>query len=117
MAIHPHFGDWYRSAAVTPSEGLLDKRWKGIEDLAKEPTPDQLLNLAKLFVLPNPTESSVPVGFRESFRAHDDFFPSKGELQEIRVLAGIVIRVVIERDHPLAALAALALVCGSFGAR
>jgi hypothetical protein len=117
MAIHQQFGDWYRPAAVTPAEGVLDKRWKGVEEIAKQPDPNQLLDLARLFVMPNAPESSVPVGFRESLHAHDDFFPLKGGLQELRVLAGIVIRLVIEGAHPLAPLAALALVCGSFGAR
>lgn len=117
MAIHASFGDWYRTAAVTPSEGLFENRWKAVEELVQQPTPDQILSLAKLFVLPNATESTVPAGFREVFHSHDDFFPSKGDIQELRVLAGIVVRLVIESEGPLASLAALALTCGSFGPR
>jgi hypothetical protein len=117
MAIHPNFADWYRSAALTPPEGLVDKRWAGVEDLANAPTPTLLLGLAKLFTLPNATESTVPHGLRDSFRAHDDGFPSRNNLQELRVLAGAVLRLVIEQHQPLSPLAALTLTCGSFGPR
>jgi hypothetical protein len=117
MVIHQQFGDWYRSATLTPTEDLLQKRWTGIEDLVKQPTAPQLLGLAKLFTLPHATEAVIPAGFRESFRAHDDLFPLRDNLQELRILAGIVLRFVIETKEHWAPLAALAIACGSFGAR
>ncbi len=120
MAMHQNFADWYRSAALTSPEGLLKNRWAGVQDIAKQIKPSTatlLLSFAKLFTLPNVTESAVPVGFRDAFRAHDDNFASRDNLQEIRVLAGAIIRLVIEQSQSLSPLAALALTCGSFGPR
>jgi hypothetical protein len=117
MPIHPSFADWYRSAALTPPEALLDKRWAGVEDSVKQPSAALLLSLAKLFTLSIAAESAVPAGFRDTFRAHDEAFPSRNNLQELRVLAGAILRLVIEQNQPLSPLAALALVCGSFGPR
>jgi hypothetical protein len=117
MARNPNFADWYRSAGLTPPEGLLDSRWKGVEQLTKQPKPTLLLGLAGLFALPRATETAVPEGFREVFRAHDEYFPSKNNLQELRVLAGATLREVIDQRQALAPLAGLALVCGAFGPR
>jgi len=116
MAIHPNFADWYRSAALTPPEGLLEKRWAGVEAVVKKPSASLVLSLAKLFSLPNATESFVPAGFRDPFR-NDESFPSKNNVQELRVLAGAVLRVMVEQHQPLSPLSALALVSGSFGPR
>ena len=120
MAMHQNFVDWYRSAALTSPEGLLKNRWSGVEGIAKTIKPSNatlLLSFARLFTLPNATESAVPSGFREAFKAHDDNFASRNNLQEIRVLAGAILRLMIEQRQSLSPLAALALICGSFGPR
>jgi hypothetical protein len=117
MAFDQRFADWYRSAALTPPEGLLEKRWGGVQSAIKKPKAAFVIDLAKLFTIANVSESAVPAGFRDSFRSVDEAFPSKDNLQEMRVLAGAVLRMIIEERHSLAPLAALALVCGSFGPR
>lgn len=117
MAIHPHFADWYRSAAIAPPEGLLEKRWAGVEAATKQVNAPLIMALAKLFTLPTASESAVPAGFRDPFRSQDEVFPSKDNLQEMRTLAGAVLHMIIEERYSLAPLAALALVCGSLGAR
>jgi hypothetical protein len=115
--MHPDFADWYRSAALTPPEGLLDKRWAGVEDVVNKSDATMLLSLAKLFTLPIAKESSVPDGLREAFWAHDNTFQLRDNLQELRVLAGAILRVVVERRKAASPLAALAIACGSFGPR
>jgi hypothetical protein len=118
MPMHASFADWYRSAAVSPPEGLLQKRWAGVEDLAKRPEADLIIGLARLFVLNKTDEAIVPIGMRDAFRAHDETFQSKGNLQELRVLAGAVLRQVIEeKQEEAATTAALALCCGCFATR
>jgi len=117
MTVHQGFADWYRSAAITPPQGLIEKRWAGVETLAAKPDAQLILGLALLFTLPNPTESVVPPRLREVFRSQDDGFPSKDNFQELRVLSGAALRIVIEQGHPPATLAALALACGAFGPR
>ena len=81
MSIHPNFADWYRSAMITVPEGLLQKRWTAVEAVAKKPNADLIIRLAKLFTLPSAAESAVPEGFREAFRAQDETFPSRDNIQ------------------------------------
>jgi hypothetical protein len=114
--MHPNFADWYRSAAVTPPEGLLEKRWAAVEVLAKEATRESIVQLARLFALPN-AEGMVPAGFREAFKEHDEGFAYKGGGQELRVLAGAILRTVIEQNGAHAVAAALSIACGAFGPR
>lgn len=117
MGMHPDFADWYRSATLTPPDGLLEKRWAGVEDMVKQPNAASLLACVRLFALSQATEGSVPAGMRDTFRAHDATFPSRDNIQELRVLAGAALRIVIEQDEEWSPLAALALVCGLFGPR
>jgi hypothetical protein len=117
MSIHPAFADWYRSATINPPEGLLQHRWTAIEEIAKNPTCDFILGLLRLFALPGATEAAAPEGFRTAFLAHDEAFPSRGNLQELRVLAGATLRRVIEEGGYNATLAALGLLSAAFGTR
>jgi GTPase-associated system-like protein len=114
MGMNPRFPDWYRSVTVTPVEGLILKRWNAIEQLAQNPKPEFVIALLRLFLLPDSTESSVPEGLVEAFRANDEAFPSKGNLYEIRILAGVILRQIIEEKNSVATFAALGIACASF---
>lgn len=117
MAMHPNFPDWYRSAALTPQESTLNSRWEAVEAITKGPSADRVLVLAQLFVLPSSGETMVPGDLRDTFRKFDVTFPMRDNLQELRVLAGAALRLMIEQPGSSAPLAALALACGSFGPR
>jgi hypothetical protein len=117
MAIHPDFADWYRTAAVTVPEGLLPKRWAGIETILKKPTAQLIAALARTYVVGDAAGAFVPEGFREAFKAQDESFPTRDNFPELRVLAGAVLRQVIESNNRLSVFAALAITCGAFGAR
>lgn len=117
MPMHPSFADWYRSAGVSPPEGMLQRRWDGVEELAQKTEVDLIIGLIRLFVLPSSKETMVPSGMRDAFRAHDEAFESKGNLQELRVLAGAVLRHIVEQKNPSSTLAALGLVCACFATR
>lgn len=117
MAMHLNFSDWYRSAGLKPDEGLLNKRWLGLENCVKSLNAEQLINYASIFVTPPKANTEFLAGFAEEFRKHDNTFALKDNLQELRVLAGAILRLVIEENHRFATLAALTLECGSFGPR
>src|SRR5713101_5434475 len=117
MSVHPAFADWYRSAAVIPPAGQVDKRWAGVEALAKKPTPQQIVEFAKVFGSPSLKAVELPQAFLDALKAHDDTFSAKEGMGEIRVLAGAVLRVVIEAKSALAPLAALAVTSASFATR
>ena len=117
MAMHPNFPDWYRSVALTPQQEVLDARWGAIEDITKQPSTDLVLGMARLFVLPSPSEAHVPADLLDVLRKRDGIFPLRDNLQELRVIAGAALRHIIEQHGARSPLAALALVCGSFGPR
>jgi hypothetical protein len=114
--MNPSFPDWYRSATVTVPEGRLEKRWAGVQSICEKSDRPTIVALAAQFVLPG-RENLVTPGFRESFHAHDDVFPMKDNLEELRVLAGATLREIISRKGSSGRLASLALVCGAFGPR
>jgi hypothetical protein len=117
MARHPHFADWYRPSGIAPSEEVLDKRWAGVEEAAGKATTLLLLELAALFTVPGRDESTVPNEFRQAFKNHDDDLSARGNLQELRILAGATLRFLIEQENTMSPLAALALTCGAFATR
>ena len=117
MPMHANFADWYRSASVTPKEGELQKRWAGVEVLAKDPTRDLIIGLARLFAVNPKSDASLPAGFFEAFRAQDETFSQRDNTHELRVLAGAVLRQIIEAEDEDSKSASLALVCGAFGPR
>jgi len=116
MSMNPSFADWYRSAAVVLPEGRLEKRWEGIEALTEAINRDWVVYLAKLFVRAD-SEEAAHKEIRAVFHERDDTFPYKDNTEELRVLAGATLHHVIEQNGPHSLLAALALVCGSFGDR
>ena len=116
MSMHPRFPDWYRLVTVTPPEGVLHRRWRTVERLSQNSEFEPIKTLLALFTS-DVTEASVPGQLIEEFRVDDETFPSKGNLYELRVLAGAILRQIIEAKGPGATLAALGIVCGSFGPR
>jgi hypothetical protein len=117
MVTQGQFADWYAKVAVTPPDGLIGKRWAAVEESSGELTAKDVLDLAKLFTLPNIREAKLPDSIRQIFVKHDGDFRERNNLQELRVLSGAILRLVIAKSLRLASLAALSLVCGSFGPR
>jgi len=76
-----------------------------------------ILDLAKLFTVPSPRDLEAPAGFCDAFRSQDETFGARGNRHELRVLAGAVLRLVVDQGGPAATLAALGIVCGAFGSR
>ena len=117
MEIHKDFADWYRAASVTPSSELLEARWAGVLAGAKALNIEQAMELLKLYVASPPPSFTTPQFLDAHFRAADNAFPSRDNIIELRVLAGAILRQVMDADGPLASIAALGAVTGNFGPR
>jgi GTPase-associated system helical domain len=116
MSVNSSFADWYRSAAIVLPEGTLEKRWAGVEALADGINREWIVYLATLFAradLPSAAHDQL----RKIFKDKDENFPYKENLEELRVLAGAALHHIIALDGTYSMLAALAIVCGSFGRR
>jgi len=117
MAMHREFGDWYRAASVAPQAELLELRWSGVEAATEGLTTSLVIELVRLFVL-RPTAGYVaPPYFDKAFRDHDTAFPAKGNIEELRVLAGAVLRNALEAERVTASAIAYGLVSAAFGSR
>lgn len=115
--MHKAFADWYRAASVAPPLEVLEQRWAGVEQLTKQLTRAELTELVRLFsVLPN-AGYETPEFMDVAFRQHDSAFPTRGHMQELRVLAGVVLRTAIDEQNDSAVAAAYGLVSGSFHSR
>jgi len=115
MPMHKDFPDWYGVAAISPSADLLQSRWDGVETALNDLTSPNLIALLNLFCIHQTAAYKVPHFLDDAFRKHDVSFPSGGRnLEELRVLAGSILRLAIETQHNTAVAAALGLVCGSY---
>lgn len=115
--MHSDFADWYRAAGIDPPAGLLTARWTGVNTVAEAADVVDVLTAAKLFVLGQSSDTDVPAKFRAPFKDADEAFPGRGNIMEMRLLAGAILRIIIEKQTQLSTIAALALICGSFGSR
>lgn len=117
MAMHNDFADWYRAAAITPTQELLAARWEAVAQLAPELKGEEIVAMLKLYVIKPAPTYQAPDWFEETFREHDAAFPSRDNVEELRVLAGAILRQVMELDGPTSTAAALGLLSSSFGNR
>ena len=116
--MHKEFADWYRAASVVPPQDLLAARWSGIEDASKGLTAERVLDLVQLFAVKPAAGYQVPAFLDTAFREHDESFPTRDNIEELRVLAGAILRQAILRTmmaRPVASTYGLS--CAGFGVR
>jgi hypothetical protein len=100
-----------------PPQELLEQRWNGVEEAAKQLTAPALLTLLRLFSIRQEPGFKAPEFLDAAFRSHDTTFPTSGNLEELRVLSGAILRQSISSGTKSAIPAALGLVTASFGRR
>lgn len=106
------FGDWYRSAGITPDSEKLPKRWEAIE--AYVAGRDEVVSLTRLFYQLGEPNQQFLTEFRTEFQKPDPAFPMKGNDRELIVLAGAELIDVMQRSpHDVADLATLCVVCAA----
>lgn len=111
-----NFADWYRSASIAPPQEFLEQRWNGVEEAAKSITPSGIIDLLRLFSITQRPGFKAPEFMDSAFRKFDTAFPT-GNLEELRVLAGAILRQVVDSRVESAVTTALGLVTSSFGRR
>jgi hypothetical protein len=117
MAMNREFADWYRVASLAPSPELLDARWAGVEATSAALTASQIIDLVRLFVLRPHVGYKAPAFMDKAFRDEDTSFPAKGNSEELRVLAGAILRDAMDEEHAAAPAAAYGIVCAAVGNR
>ncbi len=114
MAMHSDFPSWYRSVTVTPLDGVLQKRWAAVEEFANMLTAGLVVDLLKLVILRDARFEAASSQFVEVIRKNDESFSVRDGAEEIRVLAGVVLRLRLTQPGEIATAIASGLVCGLF---
>lgn len=117
MVMHREFADWYRIAALSPPGELLEQRWQAVSDLGTNLSAEQLIEVLRMYAVRPLPSFKAPEFFDAAFRKHDASFPVMSNAEELRVLAGAVLRNIIETDANAAIATSCGLVCSSFGSR
>ena len=116
MAMNREFADWYRVASVAPSPELLNARW-AVEAASAALAASQIIDLVQLFVLRPDVAFETPAFLDKAFRDQDTTFPAKGNSEELQVLAGAILRNVIDEGYATAPAAAYGIVSAAIGNR
>lgn len=117
MVMHKEFADWYRAAAVAPPQDVLEQRWKGVEEATAGLNAAQVSELLRLFAIRPAHGYAAPEFLDTSFRHHDSAFPTRNHIEELRVLAGAILRNAVETEHASSVAAAYGFTCIAFGSR
>lgn len=117
MKMHENFPAWYRKVTLTQTEEVLTKRWEALESYIKKINKTQIRDLTILFLLPDKVDSSITDAFRAPFIEKDVTVVAGEDILELRILAGIALRIIAEGNGKNANFAALCLVSTSFANR
>ncbi len=117
MEMNIGFGDWYRTVSISPTAEQVSARWAGIEAASVDVTASRIIDFARLYTIKPHKGYETPQYLDNFFRDQDTLFPNKGNVEEIRLLAGVILRNIIDKKLPGASAAAYGIVCGSFGNR
>ena len=108
--MHEDFVRWYRDLGIGGNAEVPQKRWKGICDVVDNADYGVVEVLVRLiFQTKSVPDSAVLQQFRQAFRDADDLFEMKDNNQELKVLAGICLAVLMEGEFYIAGAAALAV--------
>lgn len=121
--MHEQFPDWYQVADPNASRETITKRWAATEEHLASVTQEKVAELAGYI-----TRSQIeePEWFQKVYKKHDDVMLTRNVGAELRVLAGIVLRITLENGdedeaeteeegREVSISAALALLVGAFG--
>ena len=113
--MNKNFGEWYRGAALEPENERLKNRWKGVQNFIEVTTPNDIINLVKLF-FNIPAEKKFLIAFIDSFTEEDAAFPRKC-MQELSVLSGAALNQIVESQNDMSIFAELLVYCAAIGSR
>jgi len=87
--MHKHTIDWLRQVNLTPDTALAEKRWATAEALAENVARARIIDLLRLFLFP-PSDQEFTRQLTDDLIAVDPEFPVSHNIQELRLMAGLV---------------------------
>jgi hypothetical protein len=113
MSMHIDTIDWLREANLTPDAAIAKKRWSAAEKIAEKLDKKRVLKLLALFVSSTPPDDFC-AKFTTELKKIDQEFPGGENIQELRLMAGLVIAVTLDEATHEADAFALGLKAANF---
>ncbi|SRR6266849_2928425 len=116
--MHELFPDWYRVADPNATREVVAKRSDATDEVVGSITKKQAAELAGYIARPR---QEAPAWFQKTYKTHDELMLTRAIDAELRILAGITLRVTLEPMRQTGAggevpvAAGLSLLTGAFG--
>ncbi len=108
--MHRNFTEWYNTISLRPSAETLDARWKTVEAVAAGQKVKKIPDLARVF-FKLPGGNMATDELRSAAKKEDTTYLSENDQNELSVLAGGVIAVLVGKSSSQADVAALTVAC------
>ncbi len=111
--MHRNTTDWYRQIHLKPDSALAASRWNTAKSFSEKLNRDSVLGMIRLFLgLPNGMDFHRRM--TDEVLAIDPEFPISDNLQELRLMAGLVMVTTFEPDAPFGPAMALGVKSACF---
>ena len=95
--MHNHTIDWLRQTNISADKELAEKRWNLAVAVSKTLSRPKIVGLLRLFLF-QITDSEFARVLTEELLTHDPEFPVAQNIQEVRLVAGLVIAATFEES-------------------
>lgn len=113
ILMHKNTINWYLQVTITPDAALAEKRWTTATAVTKKLSRYYIIELLKLFLFP-PSNSIFTEKFTTELIELDNEFPLRDNIQDLRLMAGLIMVNEFEERSYNADAFALGLAAASF---
>jgi hypothetical protein len=113
--MHPHTVDWLRNVEINADAALAQKRWDAAIKYAEQGIPrNRIIDLLRLFLFPKP-DTELAENLTKEMLVLDQDFPVTGNVESLRLMAGLVMATTFEDGSHAADAFALGLRAARMG--
>ena len=103
--MHPHLVDWFRNVHINPDLKAVEKRWSTAQEYSTTLSRVSVPRLLRLFLFAKPDPGEIS-WFTEALLRLDKEFPVTNNVEELRLMAGVVmVTTFADRSRPANAFA------------
>lgn len=103
--MHPHLVDWFRNVHINPDLKTVEKRWSTAKKYSTTLSRVSVPRLLRLFLFAKPDPGEIS-WFTDALLRLDKEFPVTNNVEELRLMAGVVmVTTFTDRSRPANAFA------------
>lgn len=115
VPMHEEFARWYDTVSMDDNPRRRQARWEGVSSVVRSANRNTVEALLRLVHRSRQVPAATVQEIRLVFKSTDDAFEMTGNDQELRILAGACLAVLMETDAHTGAVAALAATTAALG--